>query len=124
MVAYGATKTANLLFSVALRKRLEKRGITGFALNPGIVMSEGAKPIFDMFDKEALKFLFVKNLDQGASTTIVAACDPGLNVAGCPAEIYLDDCQIANAMDSSTDEAAAERLWKLSEKIVGEEFAL
>lgn len=35
MVAYGASKTANLLFTVALNQRLRASGIRSFGVNPG-----------------------------------------------------------------------------------------
>ena len=38
--------------------------------------------------------------------------------------LYLDDCQISDPHEWAKDEVAAERLWKLSEEIVGEKFSL
>lgn len=35
MVAYGASKTANILFTVELNRRLASRGVESFALHPG-----------------------------------------------------------------------------------------
>lgn len=36
-VAYGQTKTANLLFSQALAARLGSKGLLSFALHPGVI---------------------------------------------------------------------------------------
>ena len=36
--------------------------------------------------------------------------------------VYLSSCQIAEPTPFATDAANAERLWKLSEKLVGQEF--
>jgi len=38
--------------------------------------------------------------------------------------LYLVDCQIAEAYHHATDPDAAEKLWKLSEELVGEKFSL
>lgn len=38
--------------------------------------------------------------------------------------LYLSDCQITEPFAHSNDPAAADRLWKLSEGLVGEEFNL
>jgi hypothetical protein len=38
--------------------------------------------------------------------------------------VYLVDCQIAEPFAHANDPVAADRLWKLSEELVGEKFAL
>ncbi len=38
--------------------------------------------------------------------------------------IYMADCQVAEPAPSAVDEAIAERLWVLSEELVGEKFDL
>lgn len=78
-----------------------------------------------------------KTGDQGAATAMVAAFDPKLNGmcfrgGGDIADnIYVDvpggylaDCQLAPAAEFATDPKIAERLWGLSEKLVGEKFNL
>jgi len=60
-----------------------------------------------------------KNIDQGSSTTIVAAFDPRL---GESSGTYLDDCQVASAAPWATNTAYAERLWALSEQLLGKKF--
>ncbi|KAK3933584.1 hypothetical protein QBC46DRAFT_275482, partial [Diplogelasinospora grovesii] len=62
-----------------------------------------------------------KTVDEGCSTTLVAALDPALNeVKG----LYLSDCQFTDPYAHANDPVAAERLWKLSEELVGEKFTL
>jgi len=39
-------------------------------------------------------------------------------------ETYMADCQLAEAAPHATDPVAAERLWKLSEELVGQDFLL
>ncbi|KAH7377891.1 hypothetical protein BKA66DRAFT_588524 [Pyrenochaeta sp. MPI-SDFR-AT-0127] len=39
--AYGQSKTANILFAVALAKKLEKKGIKSYSLHPGVIAATG-----------------------------------------------------------------------------------
>jgi hypothetical protein len=77
-------------------------------------LDENLKPV----DTAGLKW---KNIPQGASTTVIAAFDPSIvdRSGG-----YLNDGVIDDAAvkDYAVDEANAERLWQLSEELVGEKF--
>lgn len=46
--AYGQPKTANILFTVALAKKLEKMGVKSYSLHPGVIqataLSSGVDP--------------------------------------------------------------------------------
>lgn len=61
-----------------------------------------------------------KTLEQGASTTLVAALDPGLSHT--EERIYMSDCQFADVKAWASDPIAAERLWAMSEDLVKEKF--
>ncbi|UNI18355.1 hypothetical protein JDV02_004628 [Purpureocillium takamizusanense] len=132
--AYGQSKTAQVLFTVALNRRYggARGGIESFALDPGSVQTGLAKHITaeiaaDMALKITGKSLAEaraarrKTVQQGCATSLVAALDPTLEGG-----IFLVDCEIANGPDAvapwSLDEAAADRCWKLSEELVGETF--
>ncbi|KAI5928660.1 hypothetical protein F4810DRAFT_705596 [Camillea tinctor] len=80
MVAYGASKTANVLFAVALNERLRSSGIRSFAVNPGDVLSDLIREVGPRLLKAAgatppEKW---KSSDQGCATSLVAAFDPSL----------------------------------------------
>ncbi|KAL2192815.1 putative short-chain dehydrogenase [Corynascus similis CBS 632.67] len=136
--AYNQSKVANLLFSVGLTQRLHNRhGILGLAAHPGVVMRTelGRSAGGELWDEVAERAgSSVKTLGAGAATTLVAALNPKLNRRpGDSVEkdngkenygAYLVDCQIsdtANPRAVSTTEA--EKLWELSEKLVGEKFS-
>lgn len=122
--AYGMSKTANVLFSVALNKRLSEKGVLSLALHPGEIITELQRTT----DKEWLASTMgkraqsVKTLEQGAATTLVAALDPKLERPGEDGVgVYLSDCQItAQVPPYALDKTEAEKLWKLSEELVGE----
>ncbi|KAL1622318.1 hypothetical protein SLS56_008755 [Neofusicoccum ribis] len=66
--AYNQSKTANVLFTVELNKRLNAKGIVSYSVHPG-------KAFFEMMPKLNPK----PSIREGASTTLVAAFDPNLD---------------------------------------------
>ncbi|RYP11274.1 hypothetical protein DL765_007826 [Monosporascus sp. GIB2] len=137
--AYGQSKTANILFSVGLTKRLRARGVTSTAVHPGGVWETrlgdhmradpgGVEAAIGDIAEVALRntgrewtqdTLEMKTLTQGASTTLVAALDPELP-AQSPA--YLANCQITKPFEYALEPDNAEKLWELSEQLVGQKF--
>jgi NAD(P)-dependent dehydrogenase (short-subunit alcohol dehydrogenase family) len=134
---YNQSKVANVLFTIAANKRLfAKYGILSLAVHPGVIVTElgrYASPQTTAAIQEMLKgrAFYIKTLGAGAATTLVASTDPGLVVPTTRSKdsqenygTYLMDCQIsgkAGARALSSDEA--EKLWKLSETLVKEDFA-
>jgi NAD(P)-dependent dehydrogenase (short-subunit alcohol dehydrogenase family) len=129
--AYGQSKTANVLFAVALTRRLEKFGITANALHPGAIPTDLGRALSEE-ERESLRTnntkVVWKTIPQGAATEVWAAISPEL--AGVSGK-YLDDCQVAPlAADGrspgyfayAVDPDAAEKLWDVSERIVGQRF--
>jgi NAD(P)-dependent dehydrogenase (short-subunit alcohol dehydrogenase family) len=132
--AYGQSKTANVLFSVELSKRLAGSGVTANAVHPGVIMTELArymdesdmKSLGEAAPPGGLKF---KTVPAGAATSVWAASSPDLEGR---TGLYLQDCQIAPMTDEATgdvgyasyavDPDAAARLWALSEELLGERF--
>lgn len=129
-VAYCQSKTCNVLFSVELNRRLyEKYRILSLSLNPGEIKSElGRNTLAEWLDaairrREAAGLLTWKSLGQGASTTLVAACDPKLTLPETDGHGYfLSDCQIAKSPTWAVDQRAAEKLWLVSESLTGQRF--
>ncbi|OAL34744.1 hypothetical protein AYO20_05939 [Fonsecaea nubica] len=133
--AYVQSKAANVLFGIGLTKRLyESHGILSLSLHPGVIKTElsrhSSKEEKDAISARAQKGEFeYKTLGAGAATSLVAALDPKLGVS----EIkdgkegrgaYLKDCQISHdAHPRAVSSEEAERLWKLSEDLVGEKFS-
>jgi NAD(P)-dependent dehydrogenase (short-subunit alcohol dehydrogenase family) len=137
--AYGQAKTANSLFAVELNRRLEGRGINAYAVHPGGIMTELQR---DMSKEEIKAFGWVddegrvnerfKTVAGGASTSVWCVTSPLLSSGG---GVYCEDCNIAEAVPAddksfagvrpwAIDPDAARRLWSMSEKLLGESFAL
>ncbi len=136
-IAYGRSKTANVLFGVALDSRLRDQGIRATALHPGGIQTELGRHVTPELiaamraaatptGAPQMKF---KSVPQGAATTVWAAC------VAPPDEIggkFLEDCNVAsiNETDSlggvkayALNPETAEALWTLSEHMVDETFA-
>lgn len=129
LVAYGQSKSANVLFSLSLTNRLyERYGILSFGLHPGVILTELSRhtdpaTIEAMIDKYRAAGMRFKTLEQGAATTLVAALDPDLRPASKDGKgVFMDNCQIGDTASWATDPAVAERLWTVSEELVGEKF--
>lgn len=86
-------------------------------LAEGIAKATAAEAKYGrVFKREALK-----TLDQGCSTTLVAALDPSINTVNGAYLVNGDVAEYAPAEDSVTINDQ-NRLWTLSEKLVGETF--
>ena len=139
--AYGQSKTANILFTVGLEQRLADKGIHAFAVHPGGIMTnlgrhmteEDRQWMMERIRKQAEETGGegggLKTIPQGAATTCWAATSPTLDGKG---GLYCEDCHVAEQDDAdpvggvrsyALDPDSAERLWALSEDLVGESFA-
>src|SRR5579862_1402451 len=145
-VAYGRSKTANILFAVEFDKRHRARGIRATAIHPGIIKTELARytdpaaiekriqQINESLKAEGKGPLQWKSLAQGAATSVWAAIVAKADEVGGK---YCEDCHIAKPMRDdieniaaasegvrayALDPANAAALWKKSEELVGESF--
>lgn len=128
-VAYGASKTANVLHAVELDRRLRDTGVRSYAVHPGIVATSLARHMTkDDFrslgemasverDPEARRVDVTRDFttpEHGAATQVWAAVSDELNGQG---GVYLSDCQVRPAASYAVDESRALTLWDLSERL-------
>jgi len=133
-LAYGQSKTANVLFAVGLERRLGAHGVHANALHPGGIMTELSRHLgqddFQFLATRARGMKF-KTVEAGAATSVFAATAPELQGRG---GLYLEDCHVAAVDDApdagdgvksyALDPQNADRLWGVSEALVGERFPL
>jgi NAD(P)-dependent dehydrogenase (short-subunit alcohol dehydrogenase family) len=121
MGAYGISKLANILFTRALARRLQGTGVTATCLHPGFVRTNfGANNEGDVSPLVKRIYLFIARFartpEKGAETLIHLAASPQVeNASGG----YYFDCQPLAPAAAGRDDAAAERLWQVSEQLVG-----
>ncbi|KIW90354.1 uncharacterized protein Z519_08999 [Cladophialophora bantiana CBS 173.52] len=128
--AYGASKTAAVLFSVGLNDKLyDKHGILSVAVNPGEIQTELSRytdpaMLDTMLDAAKKHGLVWKTQQQGSSTTLVAAVDDKLSVPGDDGHgVFLSDCQFKAAPAYAVKKEFATELWEVSEGLTGEKFS-
>jgi len=144
-VAYGRSKTANILFAVAFDKRHRDRGVRAAAVHPGGIKTELGRYVepgrMEKVVNEINQQLAAqgkgpfqwKSIPQGAATSVWAAVVAPADVIG---GRYCENCHVGKTVpDDATitavsegvrgyalDATKAEALWKKSEELVGESF--
>ena len=144
-LAYGRSKTANILFAVAFDQRNRERGVRAAAVHPGVIQTELGrhmepsslegmiKQMNDQLAAEGKEPFAWKTIPQGAATSVWAGVvAPAEEIGG----RYCENCHVGKIMpDDATisgvsegvrgyalDPQNAEALWKKSEEMVGESF--
>ncbi|MGW2372791.1 MULTISPECIES: SDR family NAD(P)-dependent oxidoreductase [Kitasatospora] len=130
-LAYGQSKTANVLFAAHLDALGRADGVRAFALHPGRIITglQREMTLREQIDRGwvdehgAVVGAGFKSASQGAATGLWAATSPLLAGRG---GLYLEDCEVARVaapgdpMDDggvrpyALDPDAAARLWELS----------
>jgi NAD(P)-dependent dehydrogenase (short-subunit alcohol dehydrogenase family) len=116
---YGKTKLANILFTRELARRWDDTGVTANAVHPGFVASSFGRD-GDTGRFGALLFPLLKPFalspEQGARTQVYVASAPEL--AGITGGYWVKSAP-ATPSAAAQDDAAAARLWEVSEELVG-----
>jgi NAD(P)-dependent dehydrogenase (short-subunit alcohol dehydrogenase family) len=124
-LAYGQSKTANVLFAVETTRRWASDGITANALMPGGIRTNLQRYVSDeVLDRMRAAAggagLMWKSPEQGAATSVLVATSPLLDGIG---GRYFEDCNEAQAgridarhgvAEYALDSEAAARLWEVS----------
>jgi NAD(P)-dependent dehydrogenase (short-subunit alcohol dehydrogenase family) len=133
-LAYGQSKTANVLFTVEATRRWAGAGITANALMPGGIWTplqrhwsaeRRAAGERQARQAEEAGLFHMKTPAQGAATSVFLATSP--LVAGVGGR-YFEDCREAEVVEElrglsgvlphALDPAAARRLWTVSEELL------
>jgi NAD(P)-dependent dehydrogenase (short-subunit alcohol dehydrogenase family) len=144
-VAYGRSKTANILFAVAFDRRHPGNGIRAAAVHPGGIQTELDRYVDPVHIQKTIEQMNKhlasegkapfqsKTIPQGAATSVWAAVvAPADEVGG----QYCENCHVGKVVPDDVtitavsegvrsyalDPKNAEALWKKSEEMVGESF--
>lgn len=139
-VAYGRSKTANILFAVEFDRRHKERGVRAVAVHPGVIQTELARHMSEEQLRQTIASLEEqmpdgaarytwKSIPQGAATSLWAAIVAAPDAVG---GRYCEDCHLADIVESddvrggvrayALDPDRARALWAKSEEMVGESF--
>ena len=143
-VAYGRSKTANILFTVEFDRRHKADGVRSTAVHPGGIRTElirhmSPTVIQTMVDRinatnaaRGEPLYSWKTLPQGAATSVWAGVVASVDAV---AARYCENCHVARVVEEDNgspvsdgvrsyalDPNTAKALWSLSEKLVGERF--
>jgi NAD(P)-dependent dehydrogenase (short-subunit alcohol dehydrogenase family) len=144
-VAYGRSKTANILFAVAFDARHRESGIRAAAVHPGIIQTELTRHMdpswlrarMDQLNQQRAEAdkppLQQKTMPQGAATSVWAAAVAAADEVG---GRYCENCHVAEIVPDevattamtegvrayAVDLKMAEALWTKSEEMVAESF--
>jgi retinol dehydrogenase-12 len=118
---YCRSKLANVLFTRALAKRLEGTGVTVNAVHPGFVYSGfgGADDIQGRATRIGMFLLrpFMLSSEKGARTSVWVASAPQFDRSSGG---YYVRCKPGRPSSAAKDDAAAERLWAISETLIAQ----
>ena len=139
-VAYGRSKTANILFAVEFDRRWRTRDVCAAAVHPGAVKTELARHmtaeartamVASINARRPLgtpEFAY-KTVPQGAATSVWAGLVGDAEAVG---GHYCEDCHVASLAEGdgvregvrayALNPGRAKTLWILSEAMVGERF--
>jgi NAD(P)-dependent dehydrogenase (short-subunit alcohol dehydrogenase family) len=100
--AYAASKLANILFTVALAKRLAGTSVTANSLHPGVIATKLLRKGFGVGGDP---------VQEGARTSVYLAVSAEVeNINGA----YVESCQRVTPSHTPRDERLAEALWEKS----------
>ena len=144
-VAYGRSKTANILFAVAFDKRYRERGVRAAAVHPGGIQTELGRYMEPITIQKMIEQMNQqlaaegkapfrwKTIPQGAATSVWAGVvAPADEIGG----RYCENCHVGEIVPDhvtisaisegvrgyALDPNTAEALWNKSEELVGESF--
>jgi NAD(P)-dependent dehydrogenase (short-subunit alcohol dehydrogenase family) len=144
-VAYGRSKTANILFAIAFDKRHQGNGIRAAAVHPGGIQTELDRHLDPVHIQQTIEQMNkrlasegkapfqLKTIPQGAATSVWAAVVAPADEVGAQ---YCENCHIGEVVPDDVtitavsegvrayalDPTNAQALWKKSEEMVGESF--
>jgi len=146
LAGYGQSKTANILFAVALDQREKAHGVRAFSLHPGAIADTGLGKYIPLEHRVAAGVIDeqgkpvrdparqLKTIGQGAATQVWCATSQQLNGLG---GVYCENVDVASVMKEqpekidmadamrltgvvpyAIDPVSADDLWELSERLL------
>jgi NAD(P)-dependent dehydrogenase (short-subunit alcohol dehydrogenase family) len=141
--AYGRSKTANILYAVALDSRLKGRGVRATSIHPGGIQTELGRHLTPELIEQMMARINIaaaankgpafrfKTVPQGSATSVWSGFVAPSDAVGAH---YCEDCHVCAVNDDTNSRVGvrsyalnldrANALWRKSEEMVGEKFPL
>jgi retinol dehydrogenase 12 len=120
MRTYGRSKLANILFTRTLAKRLAGSNVTATCLHPGLIATGigQTNALARLVWKLVVRVRGGISVEEGARTSVYLATSP--EVEGLSGGYYVK-CRLAELQTraEAVSDAVGERLWRISEELVG-----
>lgn len=117
MDVYGHSKLANILHARGINDRTGPE-VQAYAVHPGIVGTSfggrGGSIVVRMVTRYGKRWM--RTPQEGADTIVWLATDPDIDTS---AGIYFSDRMVEQSTRFARDETQSERLWQVSESLVG-----
>ncbi|XP_072044713.1 retinol dehydrogenase 11-like [Amphiura filiformis] len=116
MKSYPRSKLANILFTRELARKVAGCGISTFSLHPGSIDTDIKRNWTGWLQSLSplISFLFLKNAQDGAQTSIHCAVADGIEKHSGK---YFKGCRLQNVIGQAKDDVLAKRLWDISMKL-------
>ncbi len=115
--AYSQSKLANILFTYELARHLRGTGVTANCLHPGVIATRLLANYMGVRAAgSALARTFGAKPEKGAETIVYLASSQ--EVEGVTGKYFVNQSPVTSSRESN-DEAAARRLWDVSERLTG-----
>ena len=117
MDVYGHSKLANVLHARSINERTGP-DIQAFAVHPGVVATSFGGRGGSTIVRAATKYgqRWMRTPEEGADTIVWLATEPAVETSD---GIYFSDRRVEQSTRYARDESQAERLWSVSEQLVG-----
>ncbi|KAK8131424.1 hypothetical protein PG984_007862 [Apiospora sp. TS-2023a] len=133
--AYGRSKLANVHFSIELGKRMTKFGGAAFAVIPGFIPATKLLANSDVSEKRlnaafedakeknggVMPVQRVASIEEGAANLLFPALNPELRKSS---GALIQECRIDAVPDWAGGAGQPEKLWRLSETLIGQEVVV
>ncbi|KAI1704905.1 short chain dehydrogenase domain-containing protein [Ditylenchus destructor] len=116
---YNNSKLCNMLVAKKTHKLVHDKGVSVYVLHPGLIRTELVRDhnnlyaVFSFFMR-----LFMKNVEQGAATTVYCAAHP--DAANESGKYYVDCAEAENQTDKAlvNDELLQDALWERTNELI------
>ncbi|KAI1707284.1 short chain dehydrogenase domain-containing protein [Ditylenchus destructor] len=116
---YNNSKLCNVLFAKKVHKLEHDKGVSAYALHPGLIPSSDLGREHSYWTAAIQFFLwpFMKSVKQGAATTVYCAAHPDADESG---KYYVDCAEAENQTDKTlvNDERLQDALWERSNELI------